>query len=93
MITNGGTAEIVAVQTIDPFSDGLIINVRPPGKSWKQMINLSGGEKTLVSLSLVFALHQYKPSPLYFMDEMDAALDYKNVNILAKYIKERSMKC
>ena len=93
MITNGGTAEIVAVQTIDPFSDGLIINVRPPGKSWKQMINLSGGEKTLVSLSLVFALHQYKPSPLYFMDEIDAALDYKNVNILAKYIKERSMKC
>lgn len=57
------------------------------------MINLSGGEKTLVSLSLVFALHQYKPSPLYFMDEIDAALDYKNVNILAKYIKERSMKC
>jgi len=93
LITNGGTAEIVAVQTIDPFSDGLIINVRPPGKSWKQMINLSGGEKTLVSLSLVFALHQYKPSPLYFMDEIDAALDYKNVNILAKYIKERSMKC
>lgn len=49
-----------------------------------------GGEKTLASLSLVFALHHYKPSPLYFMDEIDAALDYKNVSIIAKYIKERT---
>ena len=67
--------------------------MRPPGKSWKVLSNLSGGEKTLVSLSLVFALHQYKPSPLYFMDEIDAALDYKNVEMLAKYIKTKSMKC
>jgi structural maintenance of chromosome 4 len=54
------------------------------------MIKLSGGEKTLSSLAFIFALHHYKPNPLYFMDEIDAALDFKNVAIVAKYIKERA---
>ena len=52
------------------------------------MSKLSGGEKTLSSLSLIFALHIFKPSPLYCLDEIDAALDYKNVAIVGKYIKE-----
>jgi structural maintenance of chromosome 4 len=64
--------------------------VRPPKKSWKNIANLSGGEKTLSSLALVFALHHYKPTPLYVMDEIDAALDFKNVSIVANYIKERT---
>jgi structural maintenance of chromosome 4 len=51
---------------------------------------LSGGEKTLSSLSLIFALQYYKPTPLYFMDEIDAALDFKNVSIVADYIKKRT---
>lgn len=62
-------------------------SVRPPKKSWKVISNLSGGEKTLSSLALVFALHYYKPSPLYVMDEIDAALDFKNVSIVGNYIK------
>ena len=62
-------------------------SVRPPKKSWKNISNLSGGEKTLSSLALVFALHHYKPTPLYVMDEIDAALDFKNVSIVAHYIK------
>lgn len=53
---------------------GILFSVRPPKKSWKNIANLSGGEKTLSSLSLVFALHHYKPTPLYVMDEIDAAL-------------------
>ena len=53
-------------------------------------MNLSGGEKTLSSLALVFALHHYKPTPLYVMDEIDAALDIKNVSIIANYIKDRT---
>jgi DNA repair exonuclease SbcCD ATPase subunit len=64
--------------------------VRPPKKSWKNIRNLSGGEKTLSSLALVFALHHYKPTPLYFMDEIDAALDFKNVSIVANYIKAQT---
>ena len=51
-----------------------MFSVRPPKKSWKNISNLSGGEKTLSSLALVFALHHYKPTPLYVMDEIDAAL-------------------
>ncbi len=57
------------------------------------MSKLSGGEKTLSSLSLIFALHLFKPSPLYCMDEIDAALDYKNVAIVAKYIREKAKNC
>ena len=55
-------------------AQGIVFSVRPPHKSWKNIANLSGGEKTLSSLSLVFALHHYKPTPLYVMDEIDAAL-------------------
>jgi structural maintenance of chromosome 4 len=67
-----------------------VFSVRPPRKSWKNISNLSGGEKTLSSLALVFALHHYKPTPLYVMDEIDAALDFKNVSIVANYIKDRT---
>jgi structural maintenance of chromosome 4 len=67
-----------------------VFSVRPPKKSWKNISNLSGGEKTLSSLSLVFALHHYKPTPLYVMDEIDAALDFKNVSIVGHYIKEQT---
>ncbi|XP_031833737.1 structural maintenance of chromosomes 4-like protein gluon [Nomia melanderi] len=90
MITLGGDAELELVDSLDPFSEGIAFSVRPPKKSWKNICNLSGGEKTLSSLALVFALHHYKPTPLYFMDEIDAALDFKNVSIVANYIKERT---
>jgi len=90
MITLGGDAELELVDTLDPFAEGIAFSVRPPKKSWKQITNLSGGEKTLASLSLVFALHHYRPTPLYFMDEIDAALDFRNVSIIANYIKERT---
>lgn len=90
MITLGGDAELEFVDSLDPFSEGIVFSVRPPKKSWKNICNLSGGEKTLSSLALVFALHHYRPTPLYVMDEIDAALDFKNVSIIAFYIKERT---
>ena len=64
-----------------------MFSVRPPRKSWKNISVLSGGEKTLASLALVFALHHYRPSPLYVMDEIDAALDTVNVSIVGYFIK------
>ncbi|UXI16603.1 hypothetical protein NH340_JMT02546 [Sarcoptes scabiei] len=89
-ITLGGDADLEFVDSLDPFSEGINFAVRPNKKSWKNNINLSGGEKTLASLALIFALHYYKPSPLYIMDEIDAALDFKNVSIIANYIKKRT---
>ena len=59
-ITFGGNAELELVDSMDPFSEGIIFSVMPPKKSWKNISNLSGGEKTLSSLALVFALHVYK---------------------------------
>jgi structural maintenance of chromosome 4 len=93
MITLGGDAELELVDSLDPFSEGIIFSVRPPKKSWKNIANLSGGEKTLSSLALVFALHHFNPTPIYVMDEIDAALDFRNVSIIANYIKERTKNC
>ncbi len=58
----------------------------PPKKSWKQPLR---AKKTPL-LALVFALHHFKPTPLYVMDEIDAALDFRNVSIVAAYIAERT---
>merc|ERR1712129_677811 len=90
MLTCGGDAELELVDSIDPFSEGVQFSVRPPKKSWKNISNLSGGEKTLSSMALVFALHHFKPTPLYVMDEIDAALVFKNVSIVANYIHQRT---
>lgn len=90
LITFGGNAELESVDTLDPFSEGIILSVMPPKKSWKNVSMLSGGEKTLSSLALVFALHSYKPSCFYVMDEIDAALDNRNVSVIANYIYEKA---
>ncbi|KAF1973586.1 condensin subunit Cut3 [Bimuria novae-zelandiae CBS 107.79] len=89
-ITLGGNAELELVDSWDPFAEGINFSVMPPKKSWKTISNLSGGEKTLSSLALVFALHSYKPTPLYVMDEIDAALDFRNVSIIGDYIQKRT---
>jgi structural maintenance of chromosome 4 len=90
MITMGGNAELELVDSLDPFSEGILFSVMPPKKSWKNIGNLSGGEKTLSSLALVFALHHYKPTPLYVMDEIDAALDFRNVGDPAPSLLDRT---
>ncbi|KAL7718680.1 Structural maintenance of chromosomes protein 4 [Entamoeba marina] len=90
LLTQGGVAELELVDTLNPFTEGVVFSVRPPKKAWKNITNLSGGEKTLSSLALIFALHHYNPTPIYVMDEIDAALDFRNVSIIAHYIKERT---
>ena len=89
-ITGEGDAELDLKDSLDPFIEGVVFTVRPPKKSWKQISHLSGGEKTLASLSLIFALHHFKPTPIYCMDEIDAALDYRNVAIVASYVKKQA---
>jgi len=89
-ITDGGDAELEFCSSNDPFVDGVELSIRPPKKSWKRICNLSGGEKTLSSLAFVFALHTFRPTPIYVMDEIDAALDFKNVSIVGRFIKERT---
>uniref|UniRef100_A0A0N5C0M0 Structural maintenance of chromosomes protein n=1 Tax=Strongyloides papillosus TaxID=174720 RepID=A0A0N5C0M0_STREA len=90
MLTLGGDANLELVNSMDPFEKGIRFCVRPPFKTWRDMSRLSGGEKTLSSLALVFALHRYRPTPLYVMDEIDAALDFKNVTILSHFVKQQT---
>ncbi|KAK7194924.1 RecF/RecN/SMC domain protein [Novymonas esmeraldas] len=85
LLTHGGDADMELVDVHDPF-EGIQFVVRPPKKSWKQISNLSGGEKTLSSLALIFSLHHIKPTPIYVMDEIDAALDFRNVSVVAHYV-------
>ena len=59
----------------------------PPTKRFREMADLSGGEKTLAALALVFAVHSFRPSPFFVLDEIDAALDNTNVARVAGYLR------
>jgi structural maintenance of chromosome 4 len=87
-LTNGGDVELELIDSTNPFSKGAKISVKPR-KTWSIISLLSGGQKTLVSLSFIYSLHDYKPNSIYFMDEIDAALDYKNRSTVANFIKKR----
>ncbi|KAG8173679.1 hypothetical protein JTE90_017817, partial [Oedothorax gibbosus] len=88
MMTLGGDAELELVNSVDPFSEGIEFSVRPWRKTWKSIRNLSGVEKTLSSLSLVFALHFYRTTSFFVMDKIEAPLDFRNVYIIDSYIKK-----
>lgn len=90
MLTDGGDAKLEYIDKDDPFKSGISFMVRPAKKAWKQIQFLSGGEKTLSSLALIFALHMFRPTPFYVMDEIDAALDYRNVSIIAQYVRQKT---
>ncbi len=74
----------------DPFSSGLHIRVKPYNKPVQKLESMSGGEKSLVALALIFAIQMYKPAPFYAFDEVDMFLDGVNVSRVAKMIKKRS---
>ena len=74
----------------NPFAGGLTMKVKPRGKETKLLSSLSGGEKTLAALALVFSIQKYTPAPFYALDEVDANLDGINVEKLADLIKEQS---
>ncbi len=75
----GGNAEVKLLEPDNPLDSGVEIVAQPPGKRVQNLSLLSGGEKSLTSLSFLFALFRYRPSPFCFLDEVDAALDDVNL--------------
>ncbi|KAG8185877.1 hypothetical protein JTE90_004419 [Oedothorax gibbosus] len=80
----------------EPYLEGLNYNCVAPGKRFQPMSNLSGGEKTVAALALLFAVHSYQPAPFFVLDEIDAALDNTNIGKVARFIRnqtETSFQC
>ncbi len=88
----GGKAELVLTEPKDVLNSGVEINVQPPGKAVKNMLQLSGGEQAFVSIALLFAILKVRPAPFCVLDEIEAALDDVNVFRFADYLKNFSNK-
>ena len=84
----GGQVELSLTDPKDPSNSGVEVEARPPGKRTKTLAQLSGGEKALTSVSLLFALLQANPSPFCVLDEVDAMLDEANVGRFASALHE-----
>ena len=84
---SGGMADLVLDNEEEPYLGGITYSVMPPGKRFRGMEQMSGGEKTVASLALLFALHSFRPAPFFVLDEVDAALDAKNVFRVSNYIR------
>jgi len=74
----------------DPFAGGLIIEARPRGKKLTRLEAMSGGEKTLTALAFIFALQEVNPAPFFVFDEVDAALDGVNTEVVAEAVRRRA---
>ncbi|EDK36192.2 hypothetical protein PGUG_00290 [Meyerozyma guilliermondii ATCC 6260] len=86
----GGVASLTLEDEEEPYNAGVKYHAMPPSKRFRDMDLLSGGEKTMAALALLFAIHSYQPSPFFVLDEVDAALDVANVNRIATYIKNHA---
>ncbi len=86
----GGMGTLELVEEADILEAGVRIIAQPPGKKLQNMMQLSGGEKTLTAIALLFAIQNLKPSPFCLLDEIEAALDDANVDHFAKYLHRLS---
>ncbi len=86
----GGTAKLALCDENDPLESGVEIFAQPPGKKIQNMTLLSGGEKSLTAMAVIFAILRIKPLPFCLFDEVEAALDDSNVEIVDKYLKKLS---
>lgn len=84
----GGEAHLILENPDSPFEAGMEIQVRPRGKELINIDALSGGEKTMTALAFIFAIQQYRPAPFYILDEVDAALDKMNSQMLGEMLSE-----
>ncbi|VDP13090.1 unnamed protein product [Soboliphyme baturini] len=83
-------AYLVPENPEEPYLEGVSYNCVAPGKRFRAMDNLSGGEKALAALALLFAVHSYNAAPFFVLDEIDAALDNTNIGKVARFICEKS---
>ena len=83
----GGNAYLDMEDTDEPWLGGVRYHAMPPLKRFRDMEHLSGGEKSIAALALLFAVHSHQPSPFFVLDEVDAALDNANVAKVANYVK------
>ncbi|KAF2461668.1 cohesin complex subunit [Lineolata rhizophorae] len=86
----GGQAHLDTEDDEEPYNAGVKYHAMPPLKRFRDMEHLSGGEKTIAALALLFAIHSFQPSPFFVLDEVDAALDAVNVAKVAGYVKEHA---
>ena len=88
----GGKGELLLEDPAEPLTCGIEIRVQPPGKQVKTITLLSGGEKAFVAIALYFAILKVRPTPFCMLDEIDAALDDRNVERFASYLHNLSQK-
>ncbi|UMZ73330.1 chromosome segregation protein SMC [Natranaerofaba carboxydovora] len=88
----GGEASLRLTTPQDPLSSGVEIEARPPGKRLQSISLLSGGEKALTVISLLFSILKIKPTPFCILDEIDASLDEKNIYTYTKFLRDFSKK-
>ncbi|KAK7062210.1 structural maintenance of chromosomes protein [Favolaschia claudopus] len=86
----GGVAYLSLEDNEEPYLGGIKYHAMPPMKRFRDMEQLSGGEKTVAALALLFAIHSYQPAPFFVLDEVDAALDNTNVAKIANYISSQA---
>ena len=83
----GGQAELRLENEDDPLNSGIDIIAQPPGKKLQNINLMSGGEKTMTAIALMFAVLKTKPTPFCILDEVEAALDDSNIDRFANYLK------
>jgi len=88
----GGQAHLKLIDSEDPLGAGLEIYGQPPGKKLQALSLLSGGEQTLTSIALIFAMFLTNPSPICVLDEIDAPLDDANVDRVCELLEEMAVK-